>query len=241
MIQKDFTDKLMKNDTFPEFMQKLMTDETSLLRSDNAIRKVYEGFKSGTPQRWHLFEPEEYMRCIQQYSPQSGAYDDCWAPRIAEWVANAKKNVLQFAANSYLCSGPTLEQDSENSQGQNLHALLWYHLTGDEEIPYRPGQCGNDSLAERAFFDNYWRPFTKYIETKYGDGAETFETDSPLDGFFDIIADFDKNYPDYPKMLATLDKLIHLCHHRGTLAHLFVKGGNITSKLRYLFRNLCKS
>ena len=211
---------------FSEFMQKLLTDKNSLQNPDNAVRKVYEGFKSGIKQRWLLIDANEYLKCMEQYShfaPQSDVYDELWTPLIKDWVAKTKENILQFAANSYLCSGPTLEQDSENSQGQNLHALLWFNLTGDEEIPYRPRECGHDSPAERRFFDTYWRPFTKYIETKYGDGAETFETDSQLNGLFNIVAEFEKNCSNNKLLLAALDNLINLRHNRGTLAHLFIE------------------
>jgi len=217
---KDILYKKGAHDGFAEFMQKLKTDAISLQSPDNAIRKVYEGFKIGMPQKWHLIDADEYASISEEGD----------ASRIVDWVAKAKENVLQFAANSYLCSGPTLEQESENSQGQNLHALLWYNLTGDEEIPYRPHQCGNNSPAERAFFDNYWRPFTNYIGTRYGDGAETFETDSPLDGFFNIIADFEKNRNNPKKLLEALDRLVNLRHQRGTLAHLFVNNGKMSEK-----------
>ena len=108
-------------DTFSDFMSKLKTDKMSLQNPDNEIRRVYQGFVNGTPQRWRLIDPDEYIRCIKQYNhqnPQSGLYDEHWAPIIMNWVSNAKDNVAQFAANSYLCSGPTLEQDSENSEGQ---------------------------------------------------------------------------------------------------------------------------
>ena len=215
--------------SFSEFMGNLRTDELSLQNSNNEVRRVYNGFVSGSPQRWKLIDPDEYLRCIQQYSyqkPQSGAYDDYWAPRIMEWVANAKDNVAQLAANSYLTSGPTLDQDSENASGQNLHALLWYNLTGDEEIPYKPGQCGNDSMTEREFFNKYWRPFTKYIQTSYGDGAEAYETDSPLDGLFNIVAEFDRHYSDPKKLFVALDRLKNTCHGRGNFGHIFMKGGN---------------
>jgi len=114
-------------DTFSEFMSKLRTDSKSLQEPGNVVRRVYEGFKKGAPQRWKLIESDELLSCIQQYScqkPQSGANDDYWVAKIMDWVVSAKDNIAQLAANSYLCSGPTLEQDSENSQGQNLHALL---------------------------------------------------------------------------------------------------------------------
>jgi len=230
-ILHNVTDILLTEayDLFADFMVKLKTDKMSLQSPNNEIRRVYQGFKSGTSQRWTLIDPDEYLRCIQQFSyqkPQSGAYEDYWAPRIMDWVANAKDNVAQLAANSYLTSGPTLDQESENSQGQNLHALLWYNLTGDEEIPYRPGQCGNDSPSEREFFDKYWRPFTQYIKTSYGEGAESYETDSPLDGLFNIVAEFDKNSQDFKKMLVTLDRLKNSCHGRGGFGHIFMKGGN---------------
>jgi len=39
-------------DTFSEFMTNLKTDRDSLRNSKNVIRKVYNGFKSGTPQQW---------------------------------------------------------------------------------------------------------------------------------------------------------------------------------------------
>jgi len=212
-------------DTFSEFMSKLRTDSKSVQEPDNVVRIVYEGFKNGAPQRWKLIEPVELQRCIQHYScpkPLSGANDDYWVAKIMGWVASAKNNIAQLAANSYLCSGPTLEQDSENSQGQNLHALLWYDLTGDEEIPYRARQCGKDSIAERVFFDNYWRPFVKYIGTKYGEGVETSETDSPLDGLFNVVAEFDKNLSNSKELLVTLDRLKYLRHHRGGFAHIFM-------------------
>jgi hypothetical protein len=214
---------------FSEFMQSLRTDADALKSPDNAIRKVFQGFVSGKQQEWHLIEPEDYHMALRQYSyntPQSEAYDSYWAPKIMEWVEMAKLNVQQFVANSYLCSGPTLEQDSENNKGQNLMALMWFNLTRDKSISYKPHECGKDSEKERAFFDKYWRPFTKYIKTRYGEGSETFESDSPLDGFFNLIAEFDANKGDFKQWLVTLNKLIDLCHNRGSLAHLFIRGGN---------------
>ena len=103
---------------------------------------------------------------------------------------------------------------------------MWYNLTGDEEIPYRPGQCGNDSPSEREFFNNYWRPFTKYIQTRYGEGSETYETDSPLDGLFNVVAEFDKHSSNPKQLFVTLDRLKNACHNRGGLGHIFMKGGN---------------
>jgi hypothetical protein len=212
-------------------MSNLKTDKQSLSDSNNIVRQVYNGFKSGTPQRWKLIDPDEYLRCIQQYSylkPQSGAYDDYWVPRIIDWVANAKDNISQLAANSYLCNGPTLKRYEQNSNGQNLHALLWYNLTGDEDIPHRPGECDNNSQAERKFFANHWGAFFKYIGSRYD---EAYETDSALDGIFNIVAEFDKNYSNPKKMFVTLDRVKNMCHSRGGFAHIFMKGGNDVSAM----------
>ena len=212
--------------TFSDFMSKLKTDKASLESSDNIIRMVFERFKSGNSQNWKLINPDEYLRCIQQYSyqkPQSGAYDDYWTPRIMGWVANAKDNIAQLAANSYLCNGPTLDRSDENSNGQNLHAILWYNLTGDEDIPYKPGDCTHYTDKEKNFMDKYWGKFYTYTGTNF---SVAYETDSALDGFFNIVAEFDKNYSDPKKLFVTLDRLKNMCHNRGSFAHLFMKGGN---------------
>ena len=232
-ILDNVTDILLTEayNTFSEFMEDLKTDKQSISNSNNIVRQVYEGFKSGRKQRWILIDPDEYLRCIQQYSymkPQSGAYDDYWVPRIMEWVANAKDNVAQLAANSYLCNGPTLKRYEGNSNNQNLHALLWYNLTGDEKIPYRPGECTDSSEAEKVFFKEHWGAFFRYIGSNY---AEAYETDSALDGLFNIVAAFDKNYTDPKKLFVTLDRLKNMCHSRGGFAHIFMKGGNEASKM----------
>ena len=219
-------------DTFSEFMSKLKTDKYSLLNGDNIIRKTYNNFKNNIPQRWKLIDPDEYLRCIQEYSffePQSGAYDDYWSRKIIDWVAGAKDNIAQFAANSYLYSGPTLDQTETNGKDQNLLAILWYNLTGDESIPYQPGECSDEygeSQKEREFYENYITKFRSYINTKFGDVAESTETDSPLDGIFNIVAAFDKNYSNFKNMFVVLDRLKNMCHGRGGLGHLIMKGGN---------------
>ena len=227
-------------DKFSEFMAKLSTDKNQLLHPDNVVRQTYENFRKGIPQRWKLIHPDEYIRCIEQYSfyePHSESYDEYWAPRIVDWVANVKDNIAQFAANSYLFTGPTLERTDTNTKGQNLLALLWYNLTGDEEIPYHPTKSEPDeysygydepqeSRGERKFYKKYIGKFKNYIKTSFGKGAESTETDSPLDGMFNIIAAFDKNYSDFKKMFVTLDRLKNMCHGRGGLGHLIMKGGN---------------
>ena len=94
-------------EAFSVFMSKLKTDSKSVQDPDNVVRRVYEGFKKGMPQRWKLIEPDELLSCIQHYScpkAQSDANDDYWVAKIMDWVANAKDNIAQLAANSYLCA-----------------------------------------------------------------------------------------------------------------------------------------
>ena len=216
--------------TFSEFMGNLKTDKLSLQNSNNVIRKTFMGFMKRSPQRWKLIDPDEYLRCIQQYSyqkPQSEAYDDYWAPRIMEWVANAKDNISQLAANSYLTSGPTLDPRTTNENGENLLNRLWFDLTGDTQIPLFKEDCVGEK--GKYFNKTYWIPFTNYIGTSFGDsedGSGAYETDSPLDGFFNVVAEFDKNYSEPKKMFVTLDRLKNTCHGRGNFGHIFMKGGN---------------
>jgi len=231
-ILHNVTDILLTEayNTFSEFMSNLKTDTLSLHNPNNVVRQVYEGFKSGRKQRWKLIDPDEYLRCIQQYSymkPQSGAYDDYWVPRIMDWVANAKDNLSQLAANSYLTSGPSLDPRITNSKGELTLNRMWRDLTGDEKIPVTKEECTDE--RSRYFNRTYWIPFTRYIESNFGDsedGSGAFETDSPLDGFFNLTAEFDRNYSDPKKLFVTLDRFINMCHGRGSFAHLFMKGGN---------------
>jgi hypothetical protein len=231
-ILHNVTDILLTEayDTFSEFMANLRTDTSSLQNSNNTIRQVYNGFKSGTPQRWVLIDPDEYLRCIQQYSylkPQSGAYDDYWVPRIMDWVANSKDNIARLAANSYLTSGPTLDPRDMNSKGEFKLNRLWYDLTGDKEIPLTKEESSTE--RSRYFNRTYWIPFTQYIGTDFGDsedGSNAYETDSPLDGLFNIVAEFDRNYTNPKKLFTTLDRMKNMCHGRGSFAHIFMKGGN---------------
>ena len=249
--------------TFSEFMQSLRTDEQSLKNPKNAIRMVYNGFKSGNPQQWKLINPDEYKRCMTGYAnrhsplsgesgggmtytgkeasshfgPQSGAFDDYWCPRIWDWVASAKDNVAQLAANSYLNSGPSLDPRVTNSKGELTHSRLWYDLSGDPKIPLTKednstivvNNEGQEVTKQKYFDRTYWIPFVKYIGTDFGDsedGEGVFETDSALDGFFNAVAQCDKHHNDCRKLFGALDFLIHVAHNRGSFAHLFMKGGN---------------
>ena len=211
--------------SFSEFMANLRTDTSSLQNSDNVVKRTFMSFMKKKPQRWKLINPDEYLLCTQQYT-QSGVYDDYWVPRIMEWVANAKDNIAQLAANSYLTSGPTLYPRSTNENGELRLNRLWYDLSGDKKIPLL-----KDSPRENVkYFNNmYWLPFTNYIGTNFGDsedGCGAYETDSPLDGLFNVVAEFDKNYSDAKKMFVTLDRLKNIRHGRGGFGHIFMKGSN---------------
>jgi len=219
-------------ETFASFMSNLRTDTNSVQNPNNVVRWVFQNFKSGTPQRWKLIDPDEYLRCIQQFSyqnPQSGTYEDYWAPKIGDWVANAKDNVAQLAANSYLTSGPSLDPRSVNANGELRLNRLWFDLSGgDKKIPLRRDE-NYYTEKDRYFNRTYWIPFTEYIGTNFGDsedGSGAYETDSPLDGLFNVIAEFDRNKADFKKMLVTLDRLKNSCHGRGGFGHIFMKGGN---------------
>ena len=250
-------------DTFSEFMSKLRTDTNSVKNSNNVLRQTYENFKKGTPQRWKLIDPDEYLRCMQQFTheysnplsgagsidpettfysaggdrPQFGATEDYWTPRIYDWIANTKDNIAQLVANSYLTSGPTLTKQKNgtiqydpratNAQGELTLYRLWFDLSGDKKIPLRKDDPYFDT-KERYFNKTYWMPFTNYIGTDFGDsedGSGAFETDSPLDGAFDIIAAFDKNYSNPKRLFGVLDRMKNLGHGRGSFAHILFKGG----------------
>jgi len=218
-------------DTFSEFMSKLKTDTMSVQNSNNVVRRVFMNFMKRQPQHWKLIDPDEYLRCIQQFSyqkPQSGAYEDYWVPRIMDWAANAKDNVAQLAANSYLTSGPSLDPRATNSKGELTLNRLWFDLSGDKKIPLKKDE--EYFVAKEKYFNKtYWNPFTSYIGTNFGDsedGSGAYETDSPLDGLFNVVAEFDKNYSDFKKMLVTLDRLKNSCHGRGGFGHIFMRGGN---------------
>ena len=217
--------------SFSEFMTNLRTDTSSLQNANNEVNKTFLCFMNRRPQRWKLIEPDEYMRCIQQsgcQKPLSDTYDDYWESRIMDWVANAKDNVAQLAANSYLTSGPTLNPRSTNENGELRLNRLWFDLSGDKKIPL----IKEDSHGEKEKYFNkiYWVPFINYIGTNFGDskdGSGAYETDSPLDGLFNIIAEFDKNYSDQKKMFVTLDRLKNTCHGRGSFGHIFLKGWKV--------------
>ena len=243
-------------DTFSEFMSKLRTDTNSVKNSNNVIRRVFQDFMKRTPQRWKLIDPDEYLRCMQQFShtyvnplgsfssgsgfekqrPQFGAEEDYWAPRIYDWIANIKDNIAQLAANSFLVSGPTVKKQKSgrvqydpratNERGELTLNRLWFDLSGDKKIPLTNDEY--QGPREKYFNRTYWTAFTEYIGTDFGDtedGSGAFETDSPLDGAFDIVAEFDKNYSDPKKLFGVLDRIKNLAHGRGSFAHLIIKGG----------------
>jgi hypothetical protein len=215
--------------SYSQFMKALSTDDKFLQSSSNAIRKTYNRFMAETPQRWYLIDPEEYLYALQRHSKvQSGLSDDYWKKKIFEWENGVKENIQQFAGNSYLISGPTLDPRDYNENDENLLNLLWYNLTGDETIPYKRDDLKRPH-SDREFIKKYWNPFWQYIGTKFGDSdgndIESYETDAPMEGLFNLVAEFDKNRMDADKNIVTLNKLIDVVHGRGSLSHLFVKGG----------------
>lgn len=210
--------------SFSQFMEALMTDAQSLQSPDNAVRKVYNGFVSKKPQYWRLISPEEYLQALRHYSKmQSGLSGDCWQKKMPEWIDGVKVNIQQFIANSFLTSGSTLNFMELNSEKQNLYQLLWYNLSKDESIPYQPYDRTYE--AERQFYKKYWHTFADYTGTNFDNNSATYETDAPLEGLFNLVAELYRNKMDVPKNLVTLNKLIDLVHGRGSLAHLFIKGG----------------
>jgi len=216
---KDILHQNEAYDSFSEFMRKLKTDANSLQNPDNYIRRVYEDFRNGKPQQWKLIDPDEYQQFFQ-----SDEFDACRQAQITGWIADAKDNAAQLAANSYLTSGPALDPRVKNSKGELTFYRLWHDLAGDEKITFF-----SENRNDRHFDRTYWNPFVEYIGTDFGDseeGAGAFETDSPLDGFFNIIAEFEKNPSDFKKMFAALDKLINIRHNRGRFIHLFMRGGS---------------
>lgn len=211
--------------TYSNFMMNLGTDAKSLKSSSNAIQKTYNKFVNGISQHWYLIEPEEYIYALKRYEKiQSDLSDNYWAKKIFEWEDGVKSNIQQFISNSYLVSGPTLDPRTYNENGENLLNLLWYNLSGDDSIPYRREDLSK-SHADREFIRKYWSPFVDYIGTKFGDDVDSYETDAPLEGLFNLVAEFDKNKMDYKKNLVTLNKLIDMVHGRGSLSHLFIRGG----------------
>jgi hypothetical protein len=233
-ILSNVTDILQLNEefnSFSDFMQKLKTDSNSVQNSNNYIRKTYNNFKNGKPQHWQLIDPDEYLRCIQKFThfdkPMFGALEDYWTPRIYEWVSMTKDNVAQLAANSYLVNGPSLDPRIINSKGELTLNRLWFDLTNDKNIVYYKQDATKQSNSY--FNKTYWMPFVNYIGTSFGDsddGSGAYETDSPLDGIFNAVAGIDKNQSDPQQLFVALDRVIHIAHSRGSLAHMFVKGGN---------------
>ena len=225
--------QVLQNDeayqSFSQFMGALRIDQKSLQNPSNAIRKVYNNFVNGTPQKWELIDPDEYISALKSFSqPQSVASENDRSKKIRQWEEMTKVNVQQFAANSYLTSGPCLDPRITNSQGQNTFHLLWYYLSGDEKIPYQgKNRISNDELSarERYFNRTYWIPFINYIGTSFGGGDMAFETDSTFNPIFDLIAELDRNKIDDHNSLITLNKLIDIVHGRGTISYLFIKGG----------------
>jgi hypothetical protein len=208
---------------FSQFMQALKTDAQSLQSPTNAIRKVYNGFVSKRLQYWHLINPTEYRRAIsvENWEKMEIADYDYWSKKISVWKGYVKVNIQQFIANSFLTSGPTFDPTETNSEKQNLLYLLWYNLAKDESIPYQ--SYDRTFEAERQFNQKYWHPFIDYTGTDFGDNVATYETDAPLEGLFNLVAELDKNKTDVQKNLVTLSKLIDLVHGRGSLSHLFIK------------------
>ncbi|MDR1129874.1 MAG: hypothetical protein LBK96_02710 [Prevotellaceae bacterium] len=220
--------------SFSTFMEALNTDEQSLQSPSNAIRQVYEGFVSGEPQHWRLIDPVEYGAAINALthgvagSDKAGLHhktEEHFQGKVNQWEDMIKYNIQQLAANSYLTSGPTLDPRDYNENGENLLNLLWYNLSGDDTIPYKREDL-NRLRADGDFIKKYWKPFIDYIGTKFGDDTETYETDAPLEGMFNYVAEFDKNKMDTRQDITTLNKLVDLVHGRGSLSHLFIRGGD---------------
>ena len=205
---------------FASFMSSLRIEAKSLQEPSNAIRKVYLDFRNGTPQQWELIDPDEYFSALKNDKPLT-------TDKVSQWVAMAKENIKLFAANSYLTSGPCLDPRVTNSEGQNTLYLLWYYLTGDEQIPYQAkNRISKEELSarERYFNKKYWNPFVNYMGTSFGDGGKAFETDSTLNPLYDLVAELERYQMDADKNLVTLTKLIDIVHGRGTISYLFVEG-----------------
>jgi hypothetical protein len=212
---------------FSTFISSLKTDTASLQNPENSVRKVFNNFMNGTPQKWLLINPQEYHAALKHVmnSTAHRLGDDHWARKVSEWEDMVKHNIRQLAANSFLTSGPELNQGRINSNGENSHYLLWRNLSGDENIPVKREEITFEKAA--LFNDTYLDPFIDYIGTNQDHDGEAYETDSllSLNRLFDIVAEFDKNRMDANKNIITLNRLIDIVHGRGSLSYLFVKGG----------------
>jgi len=234
--------------SFSDFAKSIEYPHVGSERTGSMLQFVYKNYKEGNPQQWRLIDPQIYGSALA--SVGDTALHAKREEFLQTWVLNSveaiKFDVAQFIANSFLTSGPMADFRAADTDGYNLSAKLWFSLTGDPKLDEKTLAAkleeklislGRESeLPEyreilskelRSRLLDYIQDFSlKYLKSSPFDKSEALETDGDISYIVDLIASFDEKPFDWQAQLIIMNKIIDIVHGRGSLAHLFVKGGD---------------
>jgi len=237
--------------SFSDFAKSIEYPHVGNERTGSMLKFVYDNYEKRKPQQWRLIDPQIYGSALVSVGDPAlhAKREEFLQTWVLDSVEAIKFDVAQFIANSFLTSGPMADFRATDTDGYNLSAKLWFSLTGDPKLDEKTltnklreklirfdFDCENDfpvyheTLVKelRHHLFSYIQDFSlEYLKSDPFDGSSsTFETDGDISYMVDLVASFDEKPFDWQAQLVIMNKIIDIVHGRGSLAHLFVRGGD---------------
>jgi len=234
--------------SFSDFAKSIEYPHVGSEHTGSMIQFVYKNYEKRIPQQWRLIDPQIYGSALASVGDPAlhAKREEFLQTWVLDSVEAIKFDAAQFIANSFLTSGPMADFRTEDTDGYNLSAKLWFSLTGDPKLDEKariarlreklisfdledefPKYREELSKELRHTLFSYIQDFSlKYLKSDPFNGTQSLETDGDISYIVDLIASFDEKPFDWQAQLVIMNKIIDIVHGRGSLAHLFVKGGD---------------
>jgi len=231
---------------FREIVKSLEYPSNGSNEVGSEFKRIYADFEEDKPQTWKLIDPQIYGSDLSaaMRDDLSDKAEDYFRSNVMNMAEKTKFNAAQFVANSMLTSGPTLKPKDADSKGDNYLVLLWHALTKDPYLEYDniveyAVSSGQGTPDERTVRDTQYhraRAYANYFSSEYlksrdangkDEGSSPAkESDGNLNYMLELLAEMDRDPFDWQKVIISINKVVDLVHGRGSLAHLFVEGGD---------------